>query len=192
MTAHPITSFVSTWGTSRISVCLWINLFFLRPPVTGPQTTHFSLFWSFTGAKPISDHGLGFCRVLHSHRAEQGFGSNQWAKTHILETQAKNQPSKDPKRESVCRTPSIKYALLVSVKYTEGTRPSRPSAGGQNKTALSNHSVTSQKLRKKSTAFYKINDRGFPGGLVAKTPCYHCRGAQVQSLVRELDPTCHN
>ena len=32
----------------------------------------------------------------------------------------------------------------------------------------------------------------FPGGPVAKTPCSQCRGARVQSPVRELDPTCHN
>ena len=30
----------------------------------------------------------------------------------------------------------------------------------------------------------------FPGGAVVKTPCSQCRGAQVQSLVRELNPTC--
>ena len=39
-------------------------------------------------------------------------------------------------------------------------------------------------------------DRGhlweFPGGPVAKTLCYQCRGVWVRSLVRELDPTCCN
>jgi len=33
--------------------------------------------------------------------------------------------------------------------------------------------------------------RGFPGGPVAKTVLPR-QGAWVQSLVRELDPTCHN
>ena len=32
--------------------------------------------------------------------------------------------------------------------------------------------------------------RAFPNGPVVKTPCFQCRGAWVQSLVRELDPTC--
>ena len=32
----------------------------------------------------------------------------------------------------------------------------------------------------------------FPGGPVAKTLCSQCRGAWVQSLVRELNPTCCN
>ena len=32
----------------------------------------------------------------------------------------------------------------------------------------------------------------FPGGPVAKTLCSQSRGPQVQSLVRELDPTCCN
>ena len=32
----------------------------------------------------------------------------------------------------------------------------------------------------------------FPGGPVTKTPCSKCKGAQVQSLVRELDPACSN
>ena len=32
----------------------------------------------------------------------------------------------------------------------------------------------------------------FPGGPVAKTPMFPMQGAQVQFLVRELDPTCHN
>ena len=31
-----------------------------------------------------------------------------------------------------------------------------------------------------------------PGGPVAKTPCSQWQGAQVRSLVRELDPTCHS
>jgi len=30
----------------------------------------------------------------------------------------------------------------------------------------------------------------FPGGPAAKTPRSQCRGTWVQSLVRELDPTC--
>jgi len=34
-------------------------------------------------------------------------------------------------------------------------------------------------------------ERDFPGGPVAKTSRFHCRGASVQSLARELDPTCH-
>ena len=33
---------------------------------------------------------------------------------------------------------------------------------------------------------------GFPDSPVAKIPCSQCRGARVQSLVRELDPTCCN
>ena len=32
----------------------------------------------------------------------------------------------------------------------------------------------------------------FPVGPVAKTPMFPMQGAQVQSLIRELDPTCHN
>ena len=32
----------------------------------------------------------------------------------------------------------------------------------------------------------------FPGESVAQTLCSQCRGAWVQSLVRELDPTCYN
>ena len=32
----------------------------------------------------------------------------------------------------------------------------------------------------------------FPGGPGAKTLCCQCRGPGVQSLVRELDPACHN
>ena len=31
-----------------------------------------------------------------------------------------------------------------------------------------------------------------PGGPVAKTPSSQCKGAGVPSLVRELDPACHN
>ena len=38
----------------------------------------------------------------------------------------------------------------------------------------------------------KINSRDFPGGPVAKTPRSQMQGAQVQSLVRELDPSCCN
>jgi len=30
------------------------------------------------------------------------------------------------------------------------------------------------------------------GGPVAKTPSSQCKGAGVPSLVRELDPACHN
>ena len=32
--------------------------------------------------------------------------------------------------------------------------------------------------------------QGFPGSPVAKTHCSQYQGAQVGSLVRELDPTC--
>ena len=32
----------------------------------------------------------------------------------------------------------------------------------------------------------------FPGGPVVRTPRFHCSGVQVGSLVRELDPACHN
>ena len=32
----------------------------------------------------------------------------------------------------------------------------------------------------------KRGDRGFPGGPVVKTPCFHCGGAQDRSLVREV------
>ena len=32
----------------------------------------------------------------------------------------------------------------------------------------------------------------FPGGPVAMTPSSQCRGARVQSLVREIDPICRN
>ena len=32
--------------------------------------------------------------------------------------------------------------------------------------------------------------RDFPGAAVVKAPCCPCRGARVQSLVRELHPTC--
>ena len=32
----------------------------------------------------------------------------------------------------------------------------------------------------------------FPGGLAANTLEFPMQGARVQSLVRELDPTCHN
>ena len=38
----------------------------------------------------------------------------------------------------------------------------------------------------------KIDCREFPGGLVAKTPQSECGKPEVQSLVRELDPTCCN
>ena len=38
----------------------------------------------------------------------------------------------------------------------------------------------------------KVQYRDFPGGSVVNTPGSQCRGARVQSLVRELDPTCHN
>ena len=31
-----------------------------------------------------------------------------------------------------------------------------------------------------------------PGGPVAENPCSQCSGAQVQSLVKELDPICCN
>ena len=32
----------------------------------------------------------------------------------------------------------------------------------------------------------KIISEGFPGGPVVKTPCFHCREAQIQAPVREL------
>ena len=32
----------------------------------------------------------------------------------------------------------------------------------------------------------------FPGGPVVRTPSFQLQGAWVRSLVRELDPTCHN
>ena len=38
----------------------------------------------------------------------------------------------------------------------------------------------------------ELYGRDFPRGPVAKTPCSQGRGAWVQSLVRELDPTIHN
>ena len=34
--------------------------------------------------------------------------------------------------------------------------------------------------------------RGFPGSPVAETLHSQCKGAEVQSLVRELDPMCHS
>ena len=34
--------------------------------------------------------------------------------------------------------------------------------------------------------------RDFPGGPVAEALRYKCQGAQVQALIRELDPTCSN
>ena len=33
--------------------------------------------------------------------------------------------------------------------------------------------------------------KDFPGAPVAKTPCFQCRGPEILSLVKELDPTCH-
>ena len=33
--------------------------------------------------------------------------------------------------------------------------------------------------------------KDFPGAPVAKTLCFQCRGPEIWSLVRELDPTCH-
>ena len=38
--------------------------------------------------------------------------------------------------------------------------------------------------------YYTREGGDFPGSPMAKTPHSHCRGAQVWSLVRELDPTC--
>ena len=38
----------------------------------------------------------------------------------------------------------------------------------------------------------KTKVKGRPGGPVVKTPHSQCGGQGVQSLVRELDPTCHN
>ena len=40
----------------------------------------------------------------------------------------------------------------------------------------------------KSILVFKSRELGLPGHPVAKTPCSQCGG----SLVRELDPTCHN
>ena len=40
--------------------------------------------------------------------------------------------------------------------------------------------------------WYIITSEDFPGGPVAKTPSSQHRGAQVWSLVGELDPTCCN
>ena len=42
------------------------------------------------------------------------------------------------------------------------------------------------------TNVFKEKSRDFPGGPLAKTPCSRCRGPQVPSLVRELDPACHS
>ena len=44
--------------------------------------------------------------------------------------------------------------------------------------------------RKEGLAITHIQD--FPGGPVAQTPCSQCRGPEVQSLDREVDPTCCN
>ena len=41
-------------------------------------------------------------------------------------------------------------------------------------------------------AYQKRYCRDFPGGPVAKTSLLPVQGARVRSLVRELDPTCHN
>ena len=38
----------------------------------------------------------------------------------------------------------------------------------------------------------KIWHRDFPSGPEAKTRSSQCRGLQIQSLIRELDSTCHN
>ena len=35
----------------------------------------------------------------------------------------------------------------------------------------------------------ECKNREFPGGPKVRTLCFHCQGAQVQSLVRELDLT---
>ena len=40
--------------------------------------------------------------------------------------------------------------------------------------------------------FKRYKSRDFPGGPEAKTPHSQCRGAWVQSLVKELDPSCPN
>ena len=37
-----------------------------------------------------------------------------------------------------------------------------------------------------------IKCRDFPLGPMGKTPLFQCRGALVQFLVKQLDPTCHN
>ena len=42
-----------------------------------------------------------------------------------------------------------------------------------------------------SVSELKRTSRDFPGGLVAKTPCFQCNGLG-SSLVGELDPTCCN
>ena len=46
------------------------------------------------------------------------------------------------------------------------------------------------KLKEEELSEMPLKD--LPGGSVAKTPCYQCRRPKVQSLVRELYPTCHN
>ena len=40
--------------------------------------------------------------------------------------------------------------------------------------------------------FMQKCEREFPGGPLAKTPCFQCKGFCVQSLVRELDLICQN
>ena len=42
------------------------------------------------------------------------------------------------------------------------------------------------------TPLQKVEQRDFPGGPVVKTARSQRRGAQVQPLVRELDPTGHS
>ena len=46
------------------------------------------------------------------------------------------------------------------------------------------------KRQKKEGKGKKFCLRDFPGGPVGKTQCSQCRVPGVQSLVRELDPTC--
>ena len=45
-------------------------------------------------------------------------------------------------------------------------------------------------IKKKKNETGKGGD--FPGGPVAKAPSSQCKGARVQSLVWEIDPTCCN
>ena len=48
---------------------------------------------------------------------------------------------------------------------------------------------TSEQLTLPLSVCLKPNCRDFPGGPVSRIPM---QGAGVQSLVKELDPTCHN
>ena len=52
------------------------------------------------------------------------------------------------------------------------------------------HQVFKRKKKKKEGKGKKFCLRDFPGGPVAKTQCSQYREPGIQSLVRELDPTC--